>query len=74
MSRKKTGSDTARQLRPDLPWKVQRIDPIPTTEYPTPARRPLNSRLDCTRLQRDWQIQLPQWQDALQQCLAEQGQ
>lgn len=50
------------------------LQPIPSSAYPTPAQRPLNSRLDCTRLQRDWQIQLPQWQDALQQCLAEQGQ
>ncbi|BBH48543.1 dTDP-4-dehydrorhamnose reductase [Pseudomonas sp. KU43P] len=43
--------------------------PIPTSDYPTPARRPLNSRLDCTRLAREWDIRLPQWQQALIDCL-----
>lgn len=44
--------------------------PIPSSAYPTPARRPLNSRLDCSRLQHDWAIQLPTWQQALADCLA----
>lgn len=52
---------------------VAALQAIPSSAYPTPAQRPLNSRLDCTRLQHDWQIQLPHWQTALQQCLAEQG-
>ncbi|MFJ4458043.1 dTDP-4-dehydrorhamnose reductase [Pseudomonas sp. NPDC089392] len=43
--------------------------PIPSSEYPTPARRPLNSRLDCTRLAREWQVNLPHWQQALIDCL-----
>jgi dTDP-4-dehydrorhamnose reductase len=46
------------------------LEAIPTSAYPTPAQRPLNSRLDCTRLQRDWHIQLPDWHDALLECLA----
>ena len=45
------------------------LQPIPSSAYPTPAQRPLNSRLDCSRLQRDWQIQLPDWHDALLECL-----
>jgi dTDP-4-dehydrorhamnose reductase len=45
--------------------------PIPSSAYPTPAQRPLNSRMDCSRLQRDWAIQLPTWQQALADCLAE---
>ncbi|MEX6502971.1 dTDP-4-dehydrorhamnose reductase [Pseudomonas zhanjiangensis] len=49
---------------------VARLLPIPSSAYPTPARRPLNSRLDCSRLRRDWQIQLPDWHDALLECLA----
>ena len=47
------------------------LQPIPARDYPTPAQRPLNSRLDCTRLQEHWQLQLPPWQEALQQCLTE---
>jgi dTDP-4-dehydrorhamnose reductase len=45
------------------------LQPIPSSAYPTPARRPLNSRLNCSRLQHDWQIQLPNWHDALLECL-----
>ncbi|MDF3352168.1 dTDP-4-dehydrorhamnose reductase [Sulfitobacter sp. KE34] len=38
---------------------------IPTSEYPTAARRPLNSRLDCTSLQADFGIGMPEWKPAL---------
>ncbi len=48
------------------------LEPIPSSAYPTPARRPLNSRLDCSRLQQQWQVSQPQWQDALRECLAQQ--
>jgi dTDP-4-dehydrorhamnose reductase len=47
--------------------------PIPSSDYPTPAARPLNSRLDCTRLQREWAVSQPDWQTALRECLAEQA-
>lgn len=43
--------------------------PITSSEYPTPAQRPLNSRLDCSRLQRQWQVSQPHWQQALIDCL-----
>ncbi|WP_313048457.1 dTDP-4-dehydrorhamnose reductase [Pseudomonas soli] len=43
--------------------------PIPSSEYPTPARRPLNSRLDCSRLAREWHVSQPHWHDALIDCL-----
>lgn len=48
------------------------LEPIPSSAYPTPAKRPLNSRLDCTRLQQQWHVSQPQWQDALRECLAQQ--
>ena len=48
---------------------VATLQPIPSSAYPTPAQRPLNSRLDCRRLQQDWHVQLPDWQSALEQCL-----
>lgn len=50
--------------------RVATLQPIPSSAYPTPAQRPLNSRLDCSRLQQDWNVQLPDWQAALEQCLA----
>jgi dTDP-4-dehydrorhamnose reductase len=46
------------------------LEAIPASAYPTPARRPLNSRLDCSRLQQQWHVSLPPWQDALRECLA----
>ncbi|ROM43627.1 dTDP-4-dehydrorhamnose reductase [Pseudomonas poae] len=48
------------------------LEAIPSSAYPTPAKRPLNSRLDCSRLQQQWQVGQPHWQDALHECLAEQ--
>jgi dTDP-4-dehydrorhamnose reductase len=47
------------------------VDPIPTTAYPTPARRPLNSRLDTTLLQNTFGLQLPPWQQGVARMLAE---
>lgn len=46
-----------------------RLVPIPACEYPTPAQRPLNSRLDCSRLQQQWQVSQPDWQQALIDCM-----
>lgn len=48
------------------------LEPIASSAYPTPAARPLNSRLDCSRVQAQWHYALPQWQDALAECLAAQ--
>jgi dTDP-4-dehydrorhamnose reductase len=45
------------------------VQPIKTAEYPTIARRPLNSRLDCTRLRNVTGIILPHWRDALERCI-----
>lgn len=50
-----------------------RIDPIPTADYPTPARRPLNSRLDCGAIARDFGIQRPDWRQGLDRVLDELG-
>ncbi|WP_278407087.1 dTDP-4-dehydrorhamnose reductase [Pseudomonas rhodesiae] len=47
------------------------LEPIPSSAYPTPAKRPLNSRLDCTRLQQQWHVAQPHWLDALRECLAQ---
>lgn len=48
------------------------LEPIPSSAYPTAAVRPLNSRLDCSRLQREWGVSQPNWHDAMLECLAQQ--
>jgi len=42
------------------------VDAIPTSAYPTPAARPLNSRLDCSLLETDFGITRPDWRSATQ--------
>jgi dTDP-4-dehydrorhamnose reductase len=56
-----------------LPIKVaaDAISAVPTTAYPTPAKRPLNSRLDTTKLQRTLGLTLPPWEQGVQRMLAE---
>ena len=49
------------------------LEAIPASAYPTPAARPQNSRLDCSRLGREWHVTQPHWRAALDECLAEQG-
>ncbi|SDJ71094.1 dTDP-4-dehydrorhamnose reductase [Aliiruegeria lutimaris] len=49
------------------------VEDIPTSAYPTPAARPLNSRLDCSRLTRTHGIEPPDWNAALAEVLAELG-
>lgn len=47
------------------------VTDIPTSAYPTPARRPANSRLDCTGLQAAFGIARPDWRAGLAAVLAE---
>ncbi len=47
-----------------------RVKPIPTSDYPTPARRPANSRLDTAKIAREHGVTLPHWHDALAVCMA----
>ncbi len=53
----------------DAPEKPARLAAIPSSEYPTPARRPLNSRLDNAKLERVFGLRLPDWREALRLCL-----
>ncbi len=41
------------------------VTPIATADWPTPARRPADSRLDCRRLAQDFAVTLPPWQDSV---------
>jgi len=45
--------------------KVPEVAPIMTADWPTPAKRPANSRLDCTRLHDVFGIRLPHWRASL---------
>lgn len=63
--------DAARSLKPDLPLKVQAVEAIPTSAYPTPAQRPLNSRLDTNRLRSTFGLHLPHWHTGVLRMLHE---
>jgi len=47
------------------------VTDIPTSAYPTPARRPLNSRMDCSTVLSDFGIARPEWRHHLAQVIAE---
>lgn len=49
------------------------IAPIPTREYPQPATRPANSRLDCRKLEERFDLRMPDWLPYLQRLLSLQG-
>lgn len=45
------------------------VRPIATKDYPTPAKRPANSRLDCSKLARDYGVRLRPWQEGVAACV-----
>lgn len=47
------------------------VNPISTEQFPTPAARPAYSVLDTEKIQSIFNLQIPNWQDSLQKCLAE---
>lgn len=53
-----------------LPPPRPEITPVPSTEFPTKAKRPMYSALDCTTTQRDFGVTLPHWRDAIRRALA----
>lgn len=50
---------------------VTAVNPIETTAYPTPARRPLNSRLNTQKLRDSFSLHLPDWQSGVTRMLME---
>ena len=54
-----------------VPLKVESIEAVPTTAFPTPARRPLNSRLDTSKLRSTFDLNLPDWQHGVARMLQE---
>jgi len=61
----------AKRLSPTLDWKVAEVAAVPTTAFPTPATRPLNSRLSTDKLQEAFGLVLPPWQQGVDRMLAE---
>ncbi|OEC99657.1 dTDP-4-dehydrorhamnose reductase [Rhizobium sp. YK2] len=53
-----------------LTLSLDALKPISTAEYPTPAKRPANSRLDCRKLIDRFDIALPLWQEGVDDVLA----
>lgn len=63
--------ERARSAGRPIKVAADRVLPIPTSAYPTPARRPLNSRLDCTRFTQAFGLRLPPWQQGVDRMLDE---
>ena len=61
----------ARDIQPEHGLKVTEIAPVPTTAFPTPAQRPLNSRLNTHKLEKTFGLVLPPWQQGVNRMLAE---
>ncbi|HDR2792217.1 dTDP-4-dehydrorhamnose reductase [Enterobacter cloacae] len=50
---------------------IETLNPVPTSAYPTPARRPHNSRLNTEKFQRNFGLVLPSWEVGVKRMLAE---
>ena len=49
--------------------KIKYIDPISTEDYPTPAQRPKNSRLETAKLEQNYNLTMPGWDTVLELCM-----
>jgi dTDP-4-dehydrorhamnose reductase len=63
--------DHARQAGIELKAATENVLPVPTSAFPLPARRPLNSRLDASKLQTTFDLHLPLWQTGVARALSE---
>jgi len=67
----------ARELGVPLKASPDSVTPVTSAEYPTPAKRPANSRLDTAKLRRVFAVPLPDWKlgvdEVLEQLRTEQG-
>lgn len=61
----------ARQAGLDIKVASEAIEAVPTTAFPTPATRPLNSRLNTQKLQATFGLHLPDWQSGVTRMLTE---
>lgn len=63
--------DYAREHGLDIKVAPEAIVPVPTSAFPTPAKRPLNSRLNTSKLRDTFNLNLPDWQSGVTRMLAE---
>lgn len=57
------------EMMPETERKCREVEGIPTAEYPTPAKRPAYSVLNCDKLQKTFGLRLPDWETSLRQVL-----
>lgn len=53
----------------EITGKNTRVKPIRTSEYPTPAKRPLYSVLSKNKIKANYGIEIPYWRDSLKECI-----
>ncbi|MBE0474991.1 dTDP-4-dehydrorhamnose reductase [Rhodoferax sp.] len=61
----------AQKVQPTITLTAREVTPVPTSDFPTAARRPYNSRLDTSKLQAVFGLTLPDWQLGVNRMLAE---
>ena len=54
----------------ELAGKNVEVNPIPTSQYPTPAKRPLYSVLSKMKIKNTYGVKIPYWRDSLKKCLS----
>lgn len=54
----------------ELAGKNVEVNPIPTSQYPTPAKRPLYSVLSKMKIKNTYGVNIPYWRDSLKKCLS----
>ncbi len=58
----------AQAKKAGTPLQIQTLVRVPSSEYPTPAKRPLNSRFNLTKLEASFGIHPPDWKESLRDC------
>ncbi len=61
----------ARQAGQPIQVSLGAIEPVPTSAFPTPAKRPGNSRMSTSKLQETFRLSLPPWQTGVERMLLE---
>jgi len=63
--------DLARQAGIKLKVEPENIKSIPSSSYPTPAQRPMNSRLDTSHIRKTFGFHLPDWQAGVRRTISQ---